>query len=81
MTKYFIGYAKDDPELADVVAANSVEDLLGPNGGYDSADGPFTKHEAYAETRRSGEHVTVAAPDCDECADLAADHLENRERI
>lgn len=76
MTKYFLGYVKDEPERVDVVQATSIEDLTGPEGGYDSADGPFTRHQAYAETRSQGEHVTVAVAGCDECADMAADRSE-----
>lgn len=73
MTKYFIGYVKDEPDRADVVAADSLEDVTGPEGGYDSADGPFTKHQAYAETRTEGDHVTRGVAGCHECEDMAAD--------
>ena len=78
MTKYFLGYTKDDPDRADVCVAESGDQLTGPEGGYDSWDGPFTKHEAYAESRTSGEHVTIGVADCPECEDIAADGYEQR---
>lgn len=69
MDGYFVGRVKDEPHRADVVRAATGEELTGPDGGYDSWDGPFTKHGAYAAASESGRHVTEAEPGCGECAD------------
>lgn len=70
MTKFFIGYVKDEPDRADVVRADHGDELTGPEGGYDSFDGPFDDlHDAYGAARDSGQHVTTPVAGCVGCAE------------